>query len=212
VAYKTFTSAFLPASEVDVYLGQQAVIVCTSTTRPPEPPLGMRIWQTDTLSTHVWDGTTWMFLNGLSQFARKTVDESVISSTSIQDDDELFVPVVANAVYRVQTYVKYNSSTAARFRISWSGPSGATMRWGPFAPHLAQTNPDSVTLSMNAFNFITDIADVGGFGSDVVITPGGMLITAGSSGTLGFRWAQQTSTASNTTVRANSCLWAERVG
>ncbi|WP_433252847.1 hypothetical protein ACQPYK_08540 [Streptosporangium sp. CA-135522] len=210
--FKDFTAGdILTASDVDTYLMGQAVIVCTSTSRPISPVTGMRIWQTDTLSTYVYSGASWRFLNGLSQFVRKSVDESLTSSTTVQDDDELFVAVVANAVYRIQTFIRYNSPTAADMRLTWSGPSGTVLRWGTFAPHIAQTNRDSVTVGFGVFN-LTDGADVGGFGGNAVAIPMGLLTTSGSAGTLRLRWAQSTSTASATTVRAGSCLYAERLG
>lgn len=49
MAFKTFVAgAVLTASDVNTYLAKQAVIVCTSTTRPTSPPEGMTIYETDT--------------------------------------------------------------------------------------------------------------------------------------------------------------------
>lgn len=49
MAFKTFVSgAVLTASDVNTYLAKQAVIVCTSGTRPSSPPEGMAIYETDT--------------------------------------------------------------------------------------------------------------------------------------------------------------------
>lgn len=49
MAFKTFVAgASLNAAEVNTYLAKQAVIVCTSTTRPSSPPEGMTIFETDT--------------------------------------------------------------------------------------------------------------------------------------------------------------------
>ena len=49
MAFKTFTAgAVLTASDVNTYLAKQAVVVCTSTTRPASPPEGMVVYETDT--------------------------------------------------------------------------------------------------------------------------------------------------------------------
>ena len=49
MAFKTFTAgAVLTASDVNTYLAKQAVVVCTSTTRPSSPPEGMVVYETDT--------------------------------------------------------------------------------------------------------------------------------------------------------------------
>lgn len=46
--FKTFTAgAVLSSADVNTYLAKQAVVVCTSTTRPSSPPEGMVIYQTD---------------------------------------------------------------------------------------------------------------------------------------------------------------------
>ena len=63
MAFKTFTAgAVLTASDVNTYLAKQAVIVCTSSTRPASPPEGMTIYETDTdkMLTYVSSGTGWV--------------------------------------------------------------------------------------------------------------------------------------------------------
>jgi hypothetical protein len=59
VAFKTFVAgAVLTASDVNTYLAKQAVIVCTSTTRPTSPPEGMVIYETDTDALLVYTTAT----------------------------------------------------------------------------------------------------------------------------------------------------------
>lgn len=59
MAYKTFTAgAVLTASDVNTYLARQAVVVCTSTTRPSSPPEGMTIYETDTDRMLVYTSAT----------------------------------------------------------------------------------------------------------------------------------------------------------
>lgn len=63
MAFKTFTAgAVLTASDVNTYLAKQAVIVCTSTTRPSSPPEGMVIYETDTdkVLTYTTATTGWV--------------------------------------------------------------------------------------------------------------------------------------------------------
>lgn len=59
--FKSFSvSEVLTSSDVNTYLMKQAVITCTSSTRPASPVEGMTIYQTDTDNTWVYDGATWM--------------------------------------------------------------------------------------------------------------------------------------------------------
>jgi hypothetical protein len=60
MVFKTFAAgATLPASDVNTYLMQQAVIGCTSTTRPSSPQAGMTIYETDTNRVYHYDGAAW---------------------------------------------------------------------------------------------------------------------------------------------------------
>jgi len=60
MAFKTFTPGVLTASDVNTFLMRQAVIVCTSTTRPAAPNEGMTIYETDTDRTLIYSGTAWL--------------------------------------------------------------------------------------------------------------------------------------------------------
>jgi hypothetical protein len=212
VAYKVFTAEMGRASDIDQYLMAQAVITCTASTRPPQPPVGMRIWQTDTLSEHYWDGTSWRFLTGLSRFVRKTADESIANFNGVQNDDHLFVPVAANAVYAIEAFIICSSPTAADMKLNWLTPGDATMDWSSLAPHLAQTNRDQATISVAQLGS-GGTADAGGFGDnvDVVFMPRGRLTTV-SAGTLTFRWGQSSTNATAAKVKTNSYLYAKRIG
>jgi hypothetical protein len=57
VGFKTFTvGEVLTASDVNDYLMEQAVISCTSGTRPSSPNEGMTIYETDTDSFYYYNG------------------------------------------------------------------------------------------------------------------------------------------------------------
>lgn len=63
MAFMTFTAGqALTASQVNTYLAKQAVVVCTSTTRPASPPEGMVIYETDTdrLLVYTSSATGWV--------------------------------------------------------------------------------------------------------------------------------------------------------
>jgi len=77
VAFKTFVDAVaLPASDLNTYLMKQAVIVCTSGTRPASPPEGMTIFETDTDLVRIYNGAAWVALNGHTQ-QRNTGAQSI---------------------------------------------------------------------------------------------------------------------------------------
>lgn len=56
---KSFAPGVLTSSDVNTYLMNQAVITCTSTTRPATPTEGMTIFETDTDGLLTYSGTAW---------------------------------------------------------------------------------------------------------------------------------------------------------
>lgn len=59
MAYKSFAAGVLTSSDVNTYLMRQAVIVCTSATRPSSPIEGMTIYETDTDFYKTYSGSAW---------------------------------------------------------------------------------------------------------------------------------------------------------
>lgn len=67
MAFKTFTAgSVLTAADLNDYLMEQAVIVCTSGTRPTGQD-GMRIKETDTGRELMHDGTNWVIMSEPTQ-------------------------------------------------------------------------------------------------------------------------------------------------
>jgi hypothetical protein len=59
MAFKTFAPGVLTSSDVNTFLMRQAVIACTSSTRPASPSEGMTIYETDTDLALIYTGTAW---------------------------------------------------------------------------------------------------------------------------------------------------------
>lgn len=59
MAFKAFTPGVLTSSDVNTFLMRQAVITCTSSTRPASPSEGMTIYETDTDRYKTYSGSAW---------------------------------------------------------------------------------------------------------------------------------------------------------
>jgi len=213
--YKTWGTEVLRAADINTYLMNQAVIVCTSTTRP-SPVTGMHIWQTDTNSELVWDGTTWRFHKAFPRTVVKPVDESVSNSSTYQDDDHMFMSVEANAQYMLEVFLRYNApSNGVDLITAWSYPSGTTFAWSPLGQNAGQPpNRDDSTLQViSVTEGATAFVDLSGYdGGDAVAYLRGIFVrVGGTGGTVRFRWAQGGPSGSPTIIRAGSYLHARRV-
>jgi len=142
--------------------------------------------------------------------AYKTVNETVTSSAVLQNDNELFITVDANAVYFVQLFMRYTAATAGDIQFGWTAPGGTTIT-NPylhgFGTTAAVSTDDVIAAGLTA-------PGLGGIGSgtDVACNSVWIVTTAGTSGTLQLQWAQLASFATATTVVAGSVLIAARIG
>ncbi|WP_435610674.1 hypothetical protein [Streptomyces sp. C10-9-1] len=149
----------------------------------------------------------------LPNVAAKTATESVTSSTTMQDDDELFVHVAANATYIVDMLLIHASATAADIRVGWTVPAGASFNWaGQGATNTTSTSSFVVPDTNMAGRIASETLVFGGGASSATRADlSGTLITAGTAGTLQFQWAQNASDATATQVRLGSWLSVRRV-
>lgn len=132
--------------------------------------------------------------------AIKATDETVNNSATLQNDDELLLTVVANAKYRVDMHVIWNSNSTADWKWAWTTPTGLS---GFFT--ATGFPAGSATLYTGALPW-SGTGSNEGQGADVYTKFSGILITGANAGTLQFQWAQNTANASNTIVRAASFL------
>lgn len=146
----------------------------------------------------------------LPQQAYKSGDQSVTSSVTLVNDSALVVPVAANAVYEVEAHVYYTGGThnASDFKYNFTYPSGATsasVRYLGLTPAALAVQYGTVILGgAGAFgtNGTSNILTV-----DLWFT----LATSLTAGNLQLQWAQNTSSATATTVKAGSLLKARRI-
>lgn len=163
-----------------------------------------------------WTNMVKIQTNALEVYpVRKTADESLTSNTTAQADDELFVPVIANAVYEVSTRIFFEAATAGGLKIGFTFPTLATMTWGinaAAAGTAGATNQSSVAFGSATSG--TSLFGTGGNGAgqQLLALLEGTLVTSSNAGTLAIVWSQNTSNAVATKVLTNCTLTATRIG
>lgn len=82
--FKTFTPSVLTSADMNTYLMKQAVITCTSGTRPGSPTEGMTVYETDTDCYATYNGTTWVYaLGGIWQSYTPTLTNITLGNGSM---------------------------------------------------------------------------------------------------------------------------------
>jgi hypothetical protein len=141
-------------------------------------------------------------------FARKSADESVTNSTAMQDDNHLVLTVDANSTYKMDCFIGTDgddgSANGPNLKVTWTGPSGATMTWGH-----GRTSTNATFSTTIGGTIVYYFTGVGGVDSGLLLA--GTLITSGTSGSLQFRWAQEVASLTATRVFTGSYLSLVRV-
>jgi hypothetical protein len=147
MAFKVFTPGVLTSSDVNTFLMRQAVIVCTSTTRPASPNEGMTIYETDTDSYAVYTGTEWRY----------------------QGRYLTFTPTLAGSGWTLKgrtiesRYAFFGDMIHWFGGISWDGTGSQTAGAGFLtltAPVAAVSSPETLPSHAGTFSMFDDSAGV----------------------------------------------------
>lgn len=135
-------------------------------------------------------------------FVRKAADSlPLVSSTTLQNDTDLLSAVAASTTYNVDLWMIINTGTVPDFKFGWTGPAGATFDWS-----VQEGTPGALAAVLQGPFTIASVPPINGAAADQIVVATGTLVTSVTAGTLRLQWAQNTSTASNTIVKAGSRL------
>lgn len=135
--------------------------------------------------------------------AVKSADETRNSTTTLAVDSDLDVAVEANSTYEVEMFVHMVTNTTPDFKHEVRVPSGATVSL------MAQRLALPTSVSAVAFDGSGEEAEIGLAESHFSIR--GFLVVGGTAGDFEYWWAQNTSNAADTTVKAGSWVRIRKV-
>ena len=163
-----------------------------------------------TLNTHIRDNLLALFGTNVS----KSADESVTSSTALQNDNHLFCTIANTGTYVVDLYLYATSAAdaAGDMVVGFSFPTG-TLHFdavGLDASLASGSTGTSVGLGRLSATSGTTSINVGLSTSVLSIHMHGIL-GATATGTLQFMWAQLASNANASTVKAGSHMLVRQV-
>lgn len=151
------------------------------------------------------------YMPRIFQHAYKPSDTTRTSTATLAADPHLTIPVEANAVYILESFLAYISTTTGDFSVRWQGPAGnfPTMRWNHNGLSAGATASTSASQSASYTNAAIDL---GGTGTNVAARPMGYVVVGATAGDFSLMWAQSVAEATNTTLFAGSWLRLTKVG
>lgn len=175
-----------------------------------------KTWTATTLSvsdmnTHVRDNLNHLYERAATYSVYKSADESLNTSTTLQNDDALLWAVAANERwhFKLMIYATDASNGVADMKIGWSVPASTTMAWASyFAPSGAYSGFQPVITTSVPVAVFTESTShsFGTFNGNFMLIYEGVVFVSSTAGTVNFKWAQNTSNGSNLTVKAGSFL------
>lgn len=143
---------------------------------------------------------------GQSIIVRKTADETITSSTTLQDDDHLTVSIAANQEW-VVTFNISGSGDSVGHRVAITVPTGATLEaYGSGVQSGGTTTAGRSTTSGSL------IYSLGGSASSTFTSHVHARVANGANaGSITLQWAQSSSAAPGTVFYTGSHLVAHRV-
>ena len=123
MAFKVFTNgSVLPDTDLNTYLMQQVIIVCTSGTRPASPVNGMHIYETDTGKLQKWNGSAWKpVASGRSTYTpvlTATTTNPTLGTGAVQNGYYFYQSESIVAVFYIRFGTSGNTFGAGNYQVS----------------------------------------------------------------------------------------------
>lgn len=139
---------------------------------------------------------------------RKSADQSVTSSTTLVNDTHLKFAVAASETYIFQLWLyTYAADGTPDIKVTCAGPAGSTVLW----------SSSQVIFNAAAATTLTSV-NTSGVSADLFVDANnraiqlyGTIANGGTAGDLQFQWAQNTSSANSTTIKAGSSIFGIKV-
>ena len=135
----------------------------------------------------------------------KSLDTTRTTTTTLSADPDLQFSMVASAKYWIRLAVFFDTTAAADFKWRHNGPASPTIvrllrRW--IVPGGTAEAGIAVDTAFSAADLAVLSAGINGG----IVSLEGVVTNGLNAGTFSFSWAQNTSDAGNTIVRAGSTL------
>ena len=159
---------------------------------------------------------TWATLGGGASgptVIRKSADESVTSSTTLQDDNDFTFAIGASEIWvaELNLYIR-GAGTGEDLKIGFTVPAGATMRYSAIGPSFGATGAEGdgrFQSHTTSGNVVLGVVASGTSDLSALVTCS--VANGATPGNVVFQWAQFSSAANAVTLLAGSWMAAHQV-
>lgn len=138
---------------------------------------------------------------------RKSADQSISNSTTPTNDTELSFAIAANETYIVGVWLgTYAANNTPHIQYNFTAPSGATIIWSP-GSFYASSGGGAIATYATANTSLTGYVDSNNRAAMMF----GTIANGATAGNVNLQWCQFTSSATATTVKAGSYIYAIKV-
>ncbi len=167
----------------------------------------------DTGVTQIANGTSWVSLGGPTSIVAKTADQNVNNSVTLVDDTHLKLVLTGDSTskYFLECFLLIDAVDAA-CDIKLAFTSGlATVRWagldsGTVTPSWGGVAVGTTGVVSNTAATTSSYGSVTAAATEMPLSLAAYVADGGSSGNLFLRWAQNTATSGNLTLKAGSFM------
>lgn len=160
----------------------------------------------------VWNGTIWVLTGNaddrISGTIRKSANQTVTNSTTVQNDNEFSFPVKQGEtwIFQINAITSYAANAYGGLKVRMQVPSATN------CSNTISTNFNaaySTNASCNTDLTTLDLSGHGAMSTDAILYLG--VFKAGANGTAQFMWAQSSSNAALTSILRDSTMTYTRL-
>jgi hypothetical protein len=180
--------------------------MATSTTR-----LGLRKpASTDTVSVSADLNANWDKVDTAVILGQQVVTTGITATntTTLTNVPGLVVPLLANTKYAIEAWIWYTATVAADIKLSFTAPSGATLRWAILGVEV--TDADQIGPIDSGVVGSGSLA-VAGSALNGCCRPSGNIDVGATPGNLQLQMAQNTASTTGTVLSSGSWLRVTRL-
>ena len=135
--------------------------------------------------------------------AKKAGDESVTSSTTLQDDNDLNVTVGTTEKWHLEWRLYVTGNATGDFKMGWTFPASGTFAY--LIDHANTTGTQTLFQEVDTSS-PTGAVNIGILSTQMLVVVHAYYTGGGTAGTVTLQWAQSTSDATATIVKAGSIV------